>query len=149
MISLVWWVMVECIAKCRYLEDRILQVKLNPLHPSNTLVTSEPEVKCYSSLMQSQDRFWLMWLTLSAWDGKHPWWCTCDGLPRRLRWTWVMWSWDPYIYTRSLGAPLGPNFWLEALWASWLRPSRPSGAQTSMSGPLKVRPAIFDDFWPF
>ena len=35
-----WWIYHTG----RYLEDRILQVKLNPLHPSNTLVTSEPEV---------------------------------------------------------------------------------------------------------
>ena len=63
-----------------------------------------------------------------------------------------------YASTRSLGAPPGPNFKLEALRASWLRPSRPSGAQAGMSGPLKVRPAtytmltiftILDHFRPF
>ena len=39
-----WWIYYTC----RYLEDRILQVSLHPLHPSNTLVTSEPELKCHS-----------------------------------------------------------------------------------------------------
>ena len=31
-------------AKCRYLEDGVLQVSLHPLHAGNTLVTSEPEL---------------------------------------------------------------------------------------------------------
>ena len=35
-----WWIYHTC----RYLEDWILQVSLHPLHPSYTLVTSEPEV---------------------------------------------------------------------------------------------------------
>ena len=30
-------------AKCRDLEDGVLQVSLHPLHAGNTLVTSEPE----------------------------------------------------------------------------------------------------------
>ena len=40
-------------ARCRYLEDRVLQVSFNPLHPSNTLVTSEPEpnVTLYTRLL--------------------------------------------------------------------------------------------------
>ena len=38
---------------------------------------------------------------------------------------------------------------LKAIRASWLRPSRPSGAQAGTSGPLKVRPSIFDNVWQF
>ena len=53
--------------------------------------------------------------------------------------------------TRSLGAPLGPDSKLEALWASWLHPSPLLGAQASTSGALKpkVRPAMFDHVGPF
>ena len=44
-----------------------------------------------------------------------------------------------FISTRSLGASPGPDFYLEALRASWLHPLRPSRPQAGTSGPLKVR----------
>ena len=43
--------------------------------------------------------------------------------------------------------PFLTKFYLEALRASWHRRSRPSGAQSGMSGPLKVEPAIFHNFF--